>query len=192
MMAEIHLHLDGIPNPDNITSDPELSKQLKDLFPVTTMEGFFKWGKIIDSKYAGNLNFLPPILENHIISLRNQGAVYVEIMVSKSEMSKDYGVMTAEFEELRHKTGLLENNEIQVEFIICLGRNKSPEFLAEQAERVLYLYNKGFICGVALAGPEDGFPVKPFRNTFEKFKDNGIGIEIHAASGQGRNLSGMP
>jgi len=184
-MAELHLHLDGIPNPDNSGTDTELSKQLKDLFPVTTTEGFSKWWKIIDSKYAGNLKIFFPIMENHITSLRNQGACYVEIMVSKSEMAKDYGVITAEFEELRHKTGLLENNQIQVEFIICLGRNKSPEILAEQAERVLYLYKKGFVCGVALAGPEDGYPVKPFRKTFEKFKDSGIGIEIHAGEWSG-------
>jgi adenosine deaminase len=50
----------------------------------------------------------------------------------------------------------------------------------ELAERILTLYREGLVVGVALAGPERGNPVKPFRKTFERFHKAGIGIEIHA------------
>ena len=41
-------------------------------------------------------------------------------------------------------------------------------------------HEAGLIVGVALAGPERGYPVKPFHSTFARFHRAGLRIEIHA------------
>jgi len=52
--------------------------------------------------------------------------------------------------------------------------------MEERGERMIALYEAGLIVGVALAGPEQGNPVKPFHNTFARLHEAGLGIEIHA------------
>jgi adenosine deaminase len=52
--------------------------------------------------------------------------------------------------------------------------------MEERGERMIALYEAGLIVGVALAGPEQGNPVKPFQKTFARLHEAGLGIEIHA------------
>ena len=56
--------------------------------------------------------------------------------------------------------------KIQIEFLCCFGRNKSPEETASLVTRNIKLHNAGLIAGVALAGPEDSYPVRPHHGTF--------------------------
>jgi adenosine deaminase len=42
------------------------------------------------------------------------------------------------------------------------------------------LYEAGLIVGIALAGPEQGNPVKLFHKSFARFHEAGLGIEVHA------------
>jgi adenosine deaminase len=52
--------------------------------------------------------------------------------------------------------------------------------MVEREEHVFALYDAGLIVGVALAGIEQGFPVRPFQKTFDRFHQAGLKIEIHA------------
>jgi len=46
--------------------------------------------------------------------------------------------------------------------------------------QLMGLYEARLIVGVALAGPEPGYPVKPFQKIMARFHEAGLGIEIHA------------
>jgi adenosine deaminase len=69
---------------------------------------------------------------------------------------------------------------LQIEFLAAFGRDRPPEQAEEIADRVPMLFQAGLIVGVALAGPECGHSAKPFHKTFARFREAGIGIEIHA------------
>jgi adenosine deaminase len=73
-----------------------------------------------------------------------------------------------------------EDGEIQVEFLAAFGRTRTPVQAEAIADRILMLHEAGLVVGVALAGPERGYPVAPFRTTFARFREAGLGIEIHA------------
>ena len=78
-----------------------------------------------------------------------------------------------------------EGGEIQVELLASSGRNKSPEQMRAHEERILALHKAGLIVGIALAGSERGYPVKPFHSTFARFHHAGLRIEIHTGEWRG-------
>ena len=71
-------------------------------------------------------------------------------------------------------------DDLDIAFLIAFGRDKPVEVLAQVADRCIALYDAGLIIGVALAGPEPGYPVKPFRDIFARYHEAGVSIEIHA------------
>jgi adenosine deaminase len=73
-----------------------------------------------------------------------------------------------------------EAGDIQVEFLIATGRNKPPERMAELEDVFLALHRAGLIVGIVLAGPKAGNPVRPFERSLARFREAGLGIEIHA------------
>ena len=83
------------------------------------------------------------------------------------------------FHELRRRADLVAMPELRVEFVVCIGRGP-PEKLQKQFPRIMALHRAGLVCGVALAGAEAQFPVRPLRSFFAQFRDSGMGIEIHA------------
>ncbi len=101
-------------------------------------------------------------------------------MIAAGELPGDVVEAVEEVTALRDWVTRQEGEDIQVEFLVAFGRHKAPEEVERLAERILALHGAGLIVGVALAGPEPGNPVKPFRRTFARFHDAGLGIEIHA------------
>jgi len=126
------------------------------------------------------LDYFYPILANHIDRLKAQRVRYVELMTAAGNVARDPIQAVEQFSALRAWVDQQERGEIQVEFLICIGRNKLPEDFEERAWRILPLYERGLIAGVSLAGPEIGYPVKPLHKTFAKFHEAGMKIEIHA------------
>jgi adenosine deaminase len=72
-----------------------------------------------------------------------------------------------------------------VEFLAAFGRHKAPEVVEEWTDRVLMLAEVGLIVGVAVAGPERGYPVQPFHRSFARVREAGLGIEVHAGEWSG-------
>ncbi len=68
---------------------------------------------------------------------------------------------------------------MQVEFVVCIGRGP-PEKLERQFPRIAALRRADLICGVALAGAEADYAVRPLARYFDRFRDLGLGVEIHA------------
>lgn len=185
--VELHCHLEGILNRAMLADirqeypaypvDPTAFEQA---YPVSDFESFLRWWDYTRPTWSALANFYP-ILERYITQLKAQGVRYSEIMIAAGVLPDDPAAVVDQMSALREWVNRLEEGQIQVEFLMTLGRNRTPEALAERAERVLALGAAGVIVGVSLAGaPEQGYPVRPFQRVFDRFHAAGLGIEIHA------------
>ncbi|MDP6126219.1 MAG: hypothetical protein QGH20_10750, partial [Candidatus Latescibacteria bacterium] len=182
--AELHRHLDGIIDPDIAASirclhptypiDPD---ELIRAYPVDGFESFLDWWNFTEP-ISGHLDFFAPILVQHIERLTKQSVRYAEIMIGASEIPENHDEAVGAVSRFRQSVGTAHN--IQLEFLIAFSRTKSPERVAQIAEKTIALLDAGLVAGVALAGPEENHPVKPFANTFSRLFEAGVGIEIHA------------
>ncbi len=148
-------------------------------YPVNGFERFFKWWDFI-APIEGELAYFYPILHRHIERLRAQRVLYSEVMIAMGDLPGDIGRAVEKVTAFREWVNQQEAGDIQIEFLVAIGRQRSPEAVVQLAERILALYEAGLIVGVALAGPEPGNPVKPFHKTFAGFHEAGLGIEVHA------------
>ena len=188
--VELHCHLDGVVTADMLAAWPEpcpVPRTLLDrIGPVQDMAGFQRWFDVVSPSFVGKLERFHTIVTEHARRLANDRVIYAELMVSKSEMPKDRGELIEAFNRLRSVADSVQPLGVHLEFLIALGRNKPPILVAEQAERALLLHERGLICGVALAGPEQ-FPVRPFADTFDRLRERGVAIEIHAGEQEGED-----
>ncbi len=189
--VELHCHLDGILSPsmarDIRAEDPTFPidpDALQHAYPITDRANFFNWWTFTRA-IDGELPYFHPILRHYVERLKAQHVVYAEIMIGSGELPVDTTEAIEKIMALREAAGLTNSahdtpNEIHVEFLVAVGRNKPPEVIAERAQRILHLYEAGVIVGIALAGLEPGYPIKPFTKTMAKLHEAGLGIEIHA------------
>ncbi len=184
--AELHCHLDGIPG---LTMIQEIYRQdptfpvnpvaLEQAGPIESPESFFAWLRVIDP-IEGGLDYFYPILGRHIAALKAQSVRYAEIMIGSSEIPGDTREAIEKLGTLRQWVTEQEAGETQIEFLMVFCRPRSPETVAQLAEKTLILYEAGLLAGIALAGRERGFPVQPFQKSLARLKEAGLGIEIHA------------
>jgi adenosine deaminase len=184
--AELHCHLDGIPGLAMIQEiyrqDPTFPispAAFQDAGPIESPESFFAWLDVIDP-IEGGLDHFYPILGRHIAALKAQSVRYAEIMIGSSEIPNDTGEALDRLGALREWVTEQEAGEIQVEFLMVFCRPRSPESVAQLVEKTVVLYRAGLLVGIALAGRERGFPVRPFQKSLAQLKEAGLGIEIHA------------
>lgn len=184
--AELHCHLEGVLDRamawDIYKSDPTYPvdpREFERAYPVASFEGFWNWFSFI-KPLDGELAYIYPILGRHMERLKAQRVRYAEVMIAASFIPRDKVEAVEKLRALREWANRQESGELQIEFLVGLGRNKPPEVMEERGERMIGLYEAGLIAGVALAGPEQGNPVKPFHKTFARLHEAGLGIEIHA------------
>jgi adenosine deaminase len=184
--VELHCHMDGILDPEmarelqrDNASFPVSPEGLEKAYPVTNMANFFKWWDFI-RPIQGTLTHFYPIVCKHIERLVAQNIRYAELMISAGELPDDTEEALDRVHAFREWVDRQESGKIQIEFLVAIGRNRTPENLEEIATRILKLHEASLVAGVALAGPEIGYPVKPFQRTFARFHEAGLGIEIHA------------
>ena len=186
--VELHCHLCGIVDPAMLREmekqehqPPVSPKALEAALPVQSFDDFANWWAVADPPEL-NLEGFKPILALHIERLKSQNVIYSEVMISSGAISffrhNQRGVVRR-VQDFRNFVDGLENRDIQVEFLVAFGRNKTPEQVEEIADRILMLHEADLIVGVAMAGLEPGHPVKPFQKTFARFREAGLGIEIH-------------
>lgn len=189
--AELHCHLDGVLDPamlrDIVRHDPAfpvLPEEFERAYPVEGLDSFFRWWEFT-SAISRKLAYCYPILDRHLDRLKAQNVRYAELMVPASRIARDTGQAVEEFSRFRQWLDHKEAQQIQVELLIGVGRNRSAEEFESIARLILSLYGAGLIVGVALAGPERGWPVLPFKSSFARFHEAGLGIEIHAGEWSG-------
>lgn len=153
--------------------------EFEQAYPVHDRESFWNWFSFIDP-IEGELGYFYPILSRYIERSKAHNVRYLEVMIASSEVPRDPVAALEKLGVLREWVNQQESGDIQVEFLVAFARNRSPESVAELADKVLVLYQAGLIVGVALAGPEQGHPIKPLQGTMARLHDAGMGIEIHA------------
>jgi adenosine deaminase len=185
--VELHCHLDGIVDPGMLRELREQGHELplspealETAYPVQGYDDFIRWFSIADAVNR-DLDRFRPILALHIERLKAQRVVYTEIMIAGGEIPlHDKAEALQKLGEFRAWVNELEDGAIQVEFLTAFGKSRPPEVLEARADVALALYDAGIVVGFALAGPEAGYPVKPFVKTLARLHERGMGIEIHA------------
>ncbi|MCP4589376.1 MAG: hypothetical protein GY842_01400, partial [bacterium] len=152
-------------------------REFERAYPVRDLESFWNWWRFIDPIELGHCY---PILGRYIERLRAQNVRYSEIMIGSGYLSRDSAEAVDEVRAFRQWADRQAGSEIQVEFLVVFVRNAPPDGVAALGERLLALYEAGLIVGVAVAGPEQSNPIKPFRKTLARLHEAGVGIEIHA------------
>ena len=187
--VELHCHVDGLVNPDLLGSmarrgehHPISLDRLEKMCPVSSLEGWLEeYEPFIDPYVSNKGEFILRLLEQHILNLKQERVVYTEIMLSSFiGQYPDLDRQLELFGEFRKMAKHLESGQIQVEFLIAIGRTKNREAFDKRAERVLAAAAHGYIVGVALAGDEQEATVKAYTDWFKEFKRKGLKIEIHA------------
>src|SRR4030042_784683 len=94
--AELHCRLEGILDPrmawDIHRDDPMYPihpGELERAYPVTDLQGFFRWRDFV-RPIMDDLAYFYPILERHIARLKAQRVQYSEIMIAASEIPRVY------------------------------------------------------------------------------------------------------
>lgn len=184
--AEIHCHLDGTLDPamlrEIVQRDPAfpvIPDEFEKAYPIEGHEDFFDWWQFTRA-ISDRLDYFYPILDRHLARLKAQNVRYTELMIPSSRIARDSAQAVDEFGRFRAWIDQQEAEQIQVELLIGIGRNKSAEDFEDTGELILALHRAGLIVGVALAGEERGNPVRPFQESFTRFHEAGLGIEIHA------------
>ncbi len=184
--VELHCHMDGILDPGmlrdlrrNDPAFPILPEEFERAYPIGNIQSFFGWWNFI-RPIEGALTYYYPTLGKHIERLKAQGVRYAEVMIAAGELPSDSGEAVEEVRAFRDWVNRQEAGEIQIEFLVAIGRHRTPEAAGKLAGCILALHKAALIVGVALAGPEIGYPVRPFQRTFARFHEAGLGIEIHA------------
>lgn len=184
--TELHCHLEGIVDPEILdflesTGKHQAlsSERFRQAYPVRTFDEFIRWCQDQDH-FEGDILGYSDIFEVHISKLKKQNVIYTEVMFAPGELPKSHDAALKRMDAFRHLVDTFEEGRIQVEFLATISRQKSPEQLRHLVDRILLLHEAGLICGVCMAGLEPGFPIKPFRSIFAKFKEAGLGISIHA------------
>lgn len=189
--VELHCHLDMIADPAMLRDLaaqghhlPLTADQLAAAYPVRSYDDFWRWSNLADA-LEGDLTRYGPLLAIHAARLKAQNVIYTEITIGSSELPRDHGALLDRMQAFRAFVGTLEEQRLQIEFLVAIARTRTPESAAELAERVLLLHRAGLVVGVAVCGPEAGHPVQPFRQTLARLHGEGVGIEVHAGEWAG-------
>lgn len=181
--AELHCHIDGLLDPAMLAQlgDDVSAAELAAVYPIRSIDDWLTKYTPIAARASRPVDrWLPRFLELHIARLCAQHVAYAEIFVSGLLFARDDLVELVEyFAELRARAIVAAGSSLEIQLVICVGRGP-VEKLARQLPRIAALRDAGLICGVALAGDEAGFAVRPLERCFDEFRDRGLGIEIHA------------
>lgn len=187
--AELHCHTDELINPDFLNSFNK--RYPDDAIPADVFENicpsasYDEWlNKYIPTAglYIGNNGdrMLKTIIE-HIERLKRQNVIYAELLLCGINMQFDNIDDQMELYRIfRESIDKVEEDKIQVELLIGLGRSTDIRRFETKTERVLLAKKLGLICGVALAGIESETAVKTLSDFFREFRKADMGIEIHA------------
>ncbi|MBN1937873.1 MAG: hypothetical protein JW934_24680 [Anaerolineae bacterium] len=184
--AELHCHLDGILDRamlrDIRAADPAfpVNPQVFDAaYPVESYDQFWQWWQGINP-IEGSLAHFAPILACHIERLKTQNVRYAEIMIASSELPEDIAESLDAVAAFRALADHIGSEQTEVEFMVAFGRGQTPERVSVLTDKWIALCRAGLIVGVALAGQEHIRPAQAFAPTFDRLREAGLGIEIHA------------
>jgi adenosine deaminase len=185
--AELHCHIDGLLDAAMVQALRDEGRDLglpcdalAAVCPVDSAAGWERYRELVEPYLQPHGQRLAWLLAHHLRRLVAQRVGYAEIFVSgmlfpRGEDPAAYG---ERFRALRAVCDAFAPH-LQVGLVACIGRGP-PHRLERQAAAILALHREQLVCGVALAGDELAGPIAPSRAIFERFRGEGLGIEIHA------------
>ncbi|HXH21693.1 MAG TPA: adenosine deaminase family protein [Dehalococcoidia bacterium] len=190
--VELHCHLDGVVDaamlrgmPGAGLRAPVAPEALEAVTPARDFETFLRWFDVA-AALEGDIDNYRPVIAAHIQRLKAQNVVYAEVFIGQSELPASRDDEAVKLRDFRAYVDSLEGGSIQVELLAQFNRTKPPEVLAERVERTIWAYERGLIRGFVVAGwPEAGFPMSRFRSSFERLRDAGVPVEVHAGEWAG-------
>jgi adenosine deaminase len=191
--VELHCHLLGTISPAVLKSiraqgGPVLAEPeaLEAALPVRDLDSFRRWLDVLRPYQAATTEAMRPVLAAHAAALIAQNVVYAEIMLSPTMFPREQSALLADFSRWRDWAFALEQGRIQIEFLMVVPRTLTPEALDRDTANFLALHRAGLIAGVALVGVETGESLARFRPWFTRWRDAGLGLEIHAGEHTGK------
>lgn len=182
--VELHCHLFGVLNPaivrairQQVADFPIDVEEMAALYPVDSIESFWRWWQPIHRLRMSDPVFFHPILQMHIQQLKAHNVRYAEVNIPVISVEQVQG--------LRQIANAAETRDFQIEFIAAVGRQRPMDESKNVFDLSLDLFQEGLICGFMLVGDEGARPVSDFRPDLKRLRAAGIGIEIHAGEWRG-------
>ena len=182
---ELHVHLDGSLNIDKIS---EITKEDKKVLEekMTAGEKLSSLKDYLDKfDYAVSLLQIPDLIRKLASSLREDlikdNVIYAEVRYAPLKHI-DY-ISMDEFIDIVYEE-LNKDKKLKVKLILCMMRNDSKL----NNMKVINLAKKHLkkeVVGIDLAGDEDSYPTKDFKDLFDYANELKIPITIH--SGESTN-----
>lgn len=190
--VELHCHLLGVITPKLLhqlqaANDYRLVpvEPLARLLPVRDTTAFREVLQLLAPYQKASWIDYQPILTYHIQQLIAQQVVYTEIMISPLMFPQTTAQMIEAFRAFRQWVDKLEQERIQVEFLMVMPRWLNSDQISRNMHQYIELSRVGLICGVAIVGLEDGTSLQRFTYALKQCKKAGLGIEIHAGEHSG-------
>ena len=191
--VELHCHLLGVITPALLEQirrqggatlvQPEA---LAEVHPVSDLESFRRWLEVLKPYQSAPAELMRPVLEAHAAHLLAQNVLYAEVMLSPAMFPRERPSDLLEaFHRWRQWALSLEHNRLQMEFILVIPRTLAAEKLQSEVASFIELHRQGLIVGVALVGVETGESIQKFASSFQRLREAGLGIEIHAGEHSG-------
>jgi adenosine deaminase len=185
--VELHCHLLGVISPEllsrvrdeggTVLVEPET---LATTYPVTNVVAFQRWVDLLKPYQTDALEAMRPILAAHVSNLISQDVVYAEIMISPTMLASEPRTLVSAMHRWRDWASELEDGRIQLEFLMVIPRMLEPDRVERDTATFVALKKDNLIAGVALVGVENGASIARFGSSFVRWRDVGLGIEIHA------------
>jgi aminodeoxyfutalosine deaminase len=185
--VELHCHLLGVVSPALLTRirhqggtvlvEPD---SLATAYPITGLETFRRWVELLKPYQTDALEAMRPVLAAHVADLISQHVVYAEIMISPTMLTSEPRTLVSACHRWREWAFALEDGRIQLEFLMVVPRALDSDRLERDTATFVALKKEGLIVGVALVGLETGESLARFASSFRRWREVGLGIEIHA------------
>ena len=183
--AELHCHLDGLICPAYIMAIqahgfcPELDlEEMHRLYPIRDIDEWHRLQEFLTPHVHGKGELLLEVLKLYLRDLAKQSVRYVEIMLC-SFLDRNEETMDRLMQLYRNLAADLAA-EIEVGYLWAIGRSSNREEFEWKIERLLSLWQRGYIDGIALAGDEKACKVRDYADIFQSLAQKGIPVEIHA------------
>ncbi len=196
-LCELHRHLDGSVRLSTILS---IARAHDLALPADTEEGLAPHVHIDDAE-PGLLPFLERfrylvevfvdadacrrVAHENVEDAAHEGLDYVELRFSPWFMAERHGldprsVVEACLDGVRAGE---RDFGVRVGVIGILSRTYGPETCAKELDALLAFRDQ--LVGMDLAGDEAGFPAHQFKEHFQRVRDAGLGVTIHAGEADG-------
>ena len=195
--TDLHVHLDGSLRIQTIL---DLAKQQKVKLPADTVEGLRPFVEVGDDckslvEYLRAFDVTLSVMQTY------ESLVRVAFELAEDAAKENVRYMEVRYAPILHQQqGLTLHNIVQAVLeglkaaekkyrihtgvIICGIRHISPEMSNKLADLTVAFKNKGVV-GFDLAGAEENFPAKKFREAFARVLANNINCTLHAGEAFG-------